>query len=91
MAKRRKRRKLAGAYGSPSSANRRKYTKVASGSPVTKQVPRACAIVQNGAKKGKLRKGCRIRGGKAFCDKLVKLPAVAWKKKGGYRYSVACG
>ncbi len=55
-----------------SSANKRNYQKVYSSNVTSKQVPRACALVKSGPKKGKLRKGCYIaRGGHAFCDKVV--------------------
>lgn len=96
MAKKRKRRRrkgtLKGTYKSASSANRRTYTKVQQGSPVTRVVPRACAIVQSGPKKGKLRKGCRIAGnGQARCDELTRLPRQARQRIGARRYkTVGC-
>lgn len=87
MAKRRKRRKagtLKGSYKSSGAANRRRYSRVSSGSPITRVVPRGCAIVQSGAKKGKLRKGCRVSAnGQARCDVLTRLPREARQRVGG--------
>ena len=91
----RKRRKgLKGSYKSSKSANRRRYSKIGQGSPVTQAVPRGCALVQGGEKKGKLRKGCRIgKSGVARCDVLTRLPATAmqYARKGSKkRIRVEC-
>lgn len=89
MAKRRRKKgTLAGTYKSSGAANRRRYSRVSSGSPITRVVKRGCAIVQSGAKKGKLRKGCRISAnGQARCDLVTKLPKTAKQRiKGTKRY-----
>lgn len=67
---------LKGSFGAD-AANRRRFSKVQAGSPVTRSVKRACAIVQSGPKKGKLRKGCRLTKSGARCDVLVRLPDTA--------------
>jgi len=88
MAKRRKRKSktLKGAFKSSKAANRRRYSSISQGSAVTRVVPRACALVQSGAKKGKLRKGCRITGnGQARCDELSRLPREARQRIGKSR------
>lgn len=89
MAKRRKRRKkktLKGVFKSSGAANRRRYSRISSGSPITRVVPRACALVQSGEKRGKLRKGCRISGnGQARCDELIRLPRAARQRIGKSR------
>lgn len=78
-----KRSTLKGSFSSKKAANRRTYTSIASGSPVTKPVKRECALVKSGPKKGKLRKGCRIDGnGIARCDVLTRLPRTARTKSG---------
>jgi hypothetical protein len=85
-----------GAFLSPSSANRRRYRKVYSSNVVSKVVPRACALVQSGPKKGKLRKGCHIKAGRAYCDATIidRLPAEARRpgktKSGRPRAKVVC-
>jgi hypothetical protein len=84
---------ISGSCRSPSCAKGKTWTKVASGSAVKKQVPRACAIRTSGAKKGSLRKGCKIRGGHAFCEVGVaeRLPKSVFKKtKSGKRVEVSC-
>ena len=89
MAKRRRKKgTLKGVYKSSGAANRRRYRRVSSGSPVTHVVPRGCAIVQSGGKKGKLRKGCRVAAnGQARCDLVTRLPRTARQRvKGTKRY-----
>lgn len=82
---------ISGSCASASCAQRRKWTRVSSGSSVKKQVPKACAIVQSSASKGKIRKGCRIRGHHAFCDVGVRLPAEASRRsKTGKKITVTC-
>lgn len=101
MAKRRSRKArsvmrragISGSCASPSCAKSKTWTRVSSGSSVKKQVPKACAIVQSGSSKGKIRKGCRIRGHHAFCDVGVveRLPATAKRRtKSGKKVSVSC-
>lgn len=70
-------RTLKGSYKSSTAANRRSYSHISSGSPVTRSVPRACALVQSGGKKGKIRKGCRMTKNGARCDVLTRLPREA--------------
>lgn len=86
MAKKKKKKKsgrsLKGSFKTKKAANRRTYTSVRSGSPVTKAVKRACALVQSGPKQGKLRKGCRLTGHGARCDVLTKIPRTARERVG---------
>lgn len=87
----RKRKSLKGTYRTKKAANRRRYSKVSQGSPIVHAVPRGCAIVQSGAKKGKMRKGCRIKNGRAYCDVVTRLPAEAkQRKKNGKYKTVNC-
>lgn len=84
---------ISGSCKSPSCAKGKTWTHVSSGASLKKQVPKACAIVQSGGKKGKIRKGCRIRGHHAFCEVGVaaRLPKEAHRKsKTGKRITVAC-
>ena len=86
---RRKRKSLKGSYKTTKAANRRRYTRVSQGSPVTRAVPRGCSIVQSGPKKGKLRKGCRIgSNGVARCDLLTRLPGSARQRQKNGKYKV---
>src|SRR6185295_17001784 len=81
---------ISGSCKSSSCAGGKRWTRVSSGSSVKKQVPKACAIVQSGAKKGRIRKGCRIRGNHAFCEVGKKLPAKASRKVHGKKITVDC-
>jgi len=71
MAKRRRRSGTGWMFLTPKSANKRSYQKVYSSNVTSKQVPKGCAIIRSGPKKGKLRRGCRFRGGHAWCDTIV--------------------
>lgn len=74
------------------AAVRRNWTSVSSGKTPMLRTPRACALVQSGPKKGKVRKGCRLTKNGAYCDELVRLPAEARgaKLKSGRRKMVKC-
>lgn len=70
------------AFKNPKSAAARRWL-TARGNVVSKKVPKACAIVQSGPKKGKVRKGCKIRKHGAWCDESIidRLPAKARDKR----------
>lgn len=72
---------LKGTYKTKAAANRRRYSHIGQGSPITRSVKKACALVQSGAKKGKLKKGCRLTKSGARCDELVRLPEKAYDRK----------
>ena len=102
MARRRKRsRKLSavarrsglkGSCKSAKCAQSRYWTRISSGTALKKRVPKACAIVQSGPKKGKLRKGCKIHKSGAFCDatQIERLPSEATRRVGGRTVKVVC-
>lgn len=63
--------KIGGIFLTAKSANKRTYAAVYSSNVKSRIVPRKCALVKSGPKKGKLRKGCYFRGHNAFCDVLI--------------------
>jgi len=73
MARRRRRKGgTRGIFKTASSANRRgrKYVSISSSNPVSVIVPRRCAIVKSGPKKGKAKKGCKLTRNGAWCEKI---------------------
>jgi hypothetical protein len=60
-----------GIFLTASSANKRTYRAVYASRVKSRVVPRACAVLKSGPYKGKLRKGCRFVGRRAFCDVII--------------------
>lgn len=59
------------------AASKRVWTSVSSGKTAMYRVPRGCAIVQSGEKKGKVRRGCKLTKNGAYCAGLTQLPETA--------------
>lgn len=80
--KRRRKGRVGAAFKTATAANKRRYRSIRDGNAVSARVPKACALVQSGANKGKIRKGCYIRKNGAWCDEtlLDRLPAQATRK-----------
>lgn len=73
----RKRNKLGMFAKTKKAAIRRNWTSVTSGKVPMMRVPRACALVQSGDKKGRVRRGCKLTKNGAYCGELTKLPETA--------------
>lgn len=75
---------LKGSYKSAGAANRRRYSHISSGKPISIPVKKACALVRknvNGTMRTVVRKGCRLTKSGARCDELVRLPETAYDRK----------
>lgn len=83
---------LGATFRSGGAANRRRYSSISSGAPITKHVKKACALVRtnrNGKMITKVRKGCRLTTSGARCDETVRLPSEAYDRK--RKVMVDCG